>query len=88
MHQYLSDNGQESNFDYFLIGHIHEAADFGEVMSNGAFPGGSEYSLKNLKRGGDPVQRCFSIHPNFGVTWSRKILLDNPKEQHKIKYYK
>jgi len=88
LHQYLDEMGRESNFDYFLIGHIHEAADFGEVITNGAFPGGSEYSLKALKRGGAPIQRCFSIHPDYGVTWSRKILLDDPKVKPKIKYFR
>ena len=87
LHQYLTEKGVEANFDYFRIGHIHEASDFSEVMTNGAFPGGSEYSLKKLKRGGAAVQRCFSIHPDFGVTWKRNLILDNPKNKPTIKYY-
>jgi len=88
LHEYYNERAEEVNFDYFLMGHIHEAVDFSNVIVNGAFPGGGEYSLKQLKRGGKAVQRCFSLHPTFGVTWSRKIVLDNPKHKSIIKYYK
>ena len=86
-HQYLDEKGRPADFDYFLIGHIHQHSKFNDIISNGAFVGGSEYSLKRLKIGNPASQFCFSIHPDFGITWQRELVLDDPQRKPKVKYY-
>ena len=68
------------NFDYYVLGHHHTKAEFGNIIMNGCWPGGSEFSLKRMQVGGVPTQKLFSVHKDFGVTWSRNIQLVNPKE--------
>lgn len=85
--QYLDDTGREANFDLFVVGHKHTPADLGDLIMNGAWVGGDEFALKNLKRGHAASQQLFSIHPNFGKTWLRTILLGDPSKKPIIKYY-
>lgn len=75
-------------FDYYVVGHHHQDAKFGNIIMNGCWPGGSELSLKVMEVGGLPSQKLFSFHPNFGITWSRDVLLVDPKKLKKIKIYK
>lgn len=68
------------NVDYVLAGHFHRAVDLGNILLNGSFPGGTEFSLKQLQVADAPMQKMFSIHPTFGVTWQRNILLEPPNQ--------
>ena len=88
LRQYLDGKGRQVDFDYFMVGHIHTPSEFQGVITNGAFPGGDEYSLKRLKVGEPASQKIFSIHPTFKKTWSRDILLKNPRIQPKVKFYR
>lgn len=87
MRQYLDEKGRQVDFDYFLTAHIHQTSEFNDILTNGAFPGGSEYSLKRLKLGGQPKQKLFSIHPTFKITWKRDILLRDPTKKQRVKFY-
>jgi hypothetical protein len=87
LRQYLDEKGRQVDFDYFLVGHIHTPSEFQGVLTNGAFPGGDEYSLKRLKLGELPSQTMFSIHPKFKKTWTRHIALKDPNKQPKVRFY-
>ncbi len=66
-------------FDYFTIAHHHTKAEFGNIIMNGAWPPGSEFSLKRLQRGGVPIQKMYAVHPKYGITWRRDVQLQEPK---------
>ena len=87
LRQYLDEKGRKVDFDYFIVGHIHTPAEFQGVITNGAFPGGDEYSLKKLKAGEPASQKMFSIHPTFKKTWSRDLILKHPGKQLPVKFY-
>jgi len=87
LRQYLDEKGRHVDFDYFLVGHIHQPCEFQGIIANGSFPGGDEYSLKRLKMGELPSQTMFSIHPKFKKTWVRQIALKDPSKQPKVKFY-
>jgi len=52
---------------------------YSEAIINGAFPGGSEYSLRKHYEASDPSQLFFGIHPRRGMTWRYKIKLTEEK---------
>jgi len=85
-------NDAGANFRYYCAAHFHQTAkiDDGRILLNGAWPGGSEFSLKSLKTASEPSQAMFAIHPKYGVTWERTVLLDEPREKNevKVKVYK
>lgn len=85
--QYLDEACKRADFDYFIIGHIHIPSEFGYIISNGSFVGGSEFSLKNLKQGNPASQVIFGVHPQFGITWKRTLVLEDPKERPTITCY-
>jgi len=66
-------------FNYYVIGHHHTSAEFGNVIMNGNWVGGSEFSLRVIQAGGLPSQKLFSVHRAFGITWSRDVLLVDPR---------
>jgi hypothetical protein len=71
------------SYDYFVCGHHHNAASIdrpvGEKIVNGAWPGGSMFSLKRLNVSSVPNQLFFGVHPNKGITWRYKLsLLSSP----------
>jgi len=78
----------DADFDYILAGHFHRPADIGKILLNGAWPGGTEYSIKQLQTAVAPVQKLFSIHPTFGITWERNIQLQDPAKRTQIKVFK
>jgi len=62
-----------------IIGHHHRGCQFdiafGETMINGAFPGGSNLSVRAMQEAGIPKQKFFGIHPKQGKTWLYDIKL-------------
>lgn len=74
-------------FQYFVIGHHHTPAEFGNVIMNGNWVGGSEFSLKVIQAGGLPSQKLFSVHRAFGITWSRDVKLVDPRTLKPTKIY-
>lgn len=78
----------DADFDYILSGHFHRPANIGKILLNGAWPGGTEYSIKQLQSAVAPVQKLFSIHPTFGITWERNIQLQDPAKRAQIKIFK
>jgi len=69
--------------DYVVLGHHHRNCSFdvaySEAIINGAFPGGSEYSLRKQYEASEPSQLFFGIHPRKGITWRYKIKLADEK---------
>jgi len=79
--------GEPPDFDAMITGHFHELAYFGGIYMNGTFVGGSEYSLKDLQVGGPPYQLMLGVHDSIGVTWSRKLVLADPKDKPLVPVY-
>jgi hypothetical protein len=79
--------GEPPDFDALITGHFHELAYFGGIHMNGTWVGGSEYSLKDLQVGGPPHQLMLGVHDTIGVSWTRKLLLANPKSKPRLKVY-
>ncbi|MDD4980272.1 MAG: metallophosphoesterase [Candidatus Omnitrophica bacterium] len=73
-----------AQFDYFIAAHHHQQAEFDNIIFNGSWVGGSEFSIKKLAKSGLPSQTLFSIHPTFGITWRRNVVLVDPKEIKKV----
>lgn len=67
--------------DYALLAHFHQQANWEapdiEMFANGAMPGLSRYSAKDLKIIGVPKQNLLFVHPRYGVGLRCPILLDN-----------
>ena len=74
-------------FNYYVIGHHHTPAEFSNVIMNGNWVGGSELSLKVMQVGGLPSQKLFSVHPDYGITWHRDILLVDPRKLKPTRIY-
>lgn len=79
----LHAHGQD--YHYMIGGHFHNFADVetpvGEWIINGAWPGASYHSLRNLAVGSRPSQTMFGVHPKHGITWRYKIdLLDGERQ--------
>lgn len=66
-------------FDLYLTAHFHTPQDIltqtGRIIMNGAWDGGDDYSINQLKAASDPVQWAFGIHPTKGMTWQARINL-------------
>lgn len=71
----LHAHGQD--YHYMVGGHFHTFADVetpvGEWIINGAWPGASYHSLRNMAVGSRPSQIMFGVHPKHGITWRYKI---------------
>lgn len=67
--------------DYALLAHFHQKANWEapdiEIFVNGAMPGLSRYSTKQLKTMNTPKQNMFFVHPRYGVGLRCPILLDD-----------
>lgn len=66
-------------FHYLVLAHHHQRAIFSNVIMNGCWPGGSEFSLKRLQLGGPPEQLLFAVHRKWGITWYRPLKLRPPQ---------
>lgn len=66
-------------FDLHLVAHFHTPQDVtfqtGREIMNGAWDGGDDYSVNQIKAASDPVQWAFGVHPRKGITWQSRILL-------------
>ena len=80
-------DGEPPDFDALITGHFHELAYFGGIHMNGTFVGGSEYSLKDLQVGGPPYQLMLGVHDTIGVSWSRKLVLADPRNKPEVPVY-
>lgn len=72
---------QRKSFDTVCLGHFHqtgllERVDC-DIVLNGSYVGGNEYSYGALFTGSKPRQVMFGIHPERGRTWSYAIDLSN-----------
>jgi transposase-like protein len=67
------------SYEYFVCGHHHNRAEFdrpkGEKIVNGAWPGGSIFSLKKLNTASEPSQLFFGVHERKKITWRYKLLM-------------
>ena len=80
-------DGEPPDLDAIICGHHHELAFFGGIYMNGTFVGGSEYSLKDLQVGGPPHQLMLGVHDTYGVSWSRKLFLADPRNKPEVPIY-
>jgi hypothetical protein len=66
-------------FDLYLTAHFHTPQDIttqaGRIVMNGAWDGGDDYSINQLKAASEPIQWAFGIHPVKGMTWQQRIWL-------------
>lgn len=66
--------------DYVIFGHHHQSANipvgFTRVLFNGAYPGGSEFSVGKLHSASYPMQKFFYVHKRIGITSESDINLD------------
>lgn len=72
-------------FDLYLTAHFHTPQDLttqaGRILMNGAWDGGDDYSINQLKAASEPVQWAFGIHPTKGMTWQQRIWLASSARQ-------
>lgn len=68
-------DGPPEDFDYMILGHHSEAAQFQGVISAGSWPGGTEFSLKRMQMAAIPSAPFFGVHKSHGVTWRRDLQL-------------
>lgn len=66
---------EHGDFDYLTVGHHSVLAQFNGIYMNGSWPGGTEFSLKRLQLGDVPGQKLMGVHPRWGVSWTRDLLL-------------
>ena len=78
---------QPERVDYYVVGDKHTAGDViaSNLIMNGCWPGGSEFSLKNLQVGGAPVQLFFGVDTTYGKTWTRAMYLEKPIRKSRIR---
>jgi len=66
-------------FYLYLTAHFHTPQDIltqtGRIIMNGAWDGGDDYSINQLKAASEPVQWAFGVHPTKGMTWQARINL-------------
>jgi hypothetical protein len=60
------------SLDYAVYAHHHQAASipvgFIGVLFNGAYPGGSDFSVSKLHSASYPMQKYFYVHAEKGIT--------------------
>lgn len=66
---------QQKGFDYIVLGHHSEPAQFKNVIMAGSWPGGTEFSIKRLQLLDVPSTPLFGVTRQFGKTWRRDIQL-------------
>lgn len=77
---YAKDTGlHQQLFDLYLVAHFHTPQDIqtqtGRILMNGAWDGGDDYTVNQLKAASEPVQWAFGVHPTQGMTWQQRIWL-------------
>jgi hypothetical protein len=66
---------REKGFDWVVLGHHSEPAQFKNVIMAGSWPGGTEFSIKRLQLLDVPSAPLFGVDRNHGKTWRRDIQL-------------
>ena len=84
---FASATGERADFDYLLVGHHHEMADFGNILMNGSWVGGSEFSVKQLQCGGLPYQTLIGVHERQGIAWRRALVLEDRRNLPELTVY-
>lgn len=73
-------------FDLMVAGHYHDAAQIPNSILNGAFVGGSEYSIGNVRRLSRPLQKFFGVSKNYLHTFMYDVFLDKAPSSHDYIY--
>lgn len=76
------ENVTEEDFDFVVMGHHSVAANLMGILMNGSWPGGTEFSIRELSMADIPSQKFFGVHKNYGVTWVRDIQLKPIRPPH------
>jgi hypothetical protein len=67
--------------DHMLVAHFHTALELEHGTSNGCLCGPNEYSTIELRARPKPAtQNFFQVHPDRGITLTRKIQVGHPSE--------
>ena len=78
------------HFDYMILGHFHTCvqmdAPSGEIIVNGSFVGGDEYSIGRLGRAMEPSQIIFGVDAFGKITWRHPIRLGDISMIEEIRY--
>jgi len=63
------------DFEFIILGHHSQAAQFQNVIAAGSWPGGTEFSLKRMQAADIPSAPFFGVAYRHGVTWRRDVQL-------------
>lgn len=74
-------DGPPEDFDYMVLGHHSQAAQFQNVISAGSWPGGTEFSIKRLQMSDIPSVPFFGVHRAHGVSWRRDVQLKTLRDR-------
>jgi len=71
---------EQMSFDYLLVGHFHQCGQIdtprGEMLINGSFVGGSEYTIGELGRATRPTQLLFGVNREGLISFRFPLRLD------------
>lgn len=70
-------------FDVMIHGHWHFYRNIGDIISNGAGKGFDDYALKNSFQYQAPIQALWVTHPDYGITVSWPIYLQEKNERYR-----
>lgn len=74
-------SSHDRKFDYIELGHFHSTGLLdrvvGEILINGSFKGGDEYSIGKMFTMSQPKQTIFGVHKKQGKTWSYNLKCDS-----------
>ena len=79
-HQKIRQTYQQQNqrLDFIFNGHYHTACEVPGGLANGTLAGYNEYARKIRAMPDSPSQWLFAMHPEWGMTWRRKIYVESP----------
>ena len=69
---------------YVAMGHFHNMSTLQSVVGrkiiNGNFCGSTEFSIKKMQGGSEPVQLLHGLHPDKGISWEFQINLQRAEK--------
>lgn len=68
-------------FDTLVMGHWHSYLSLPGILVNGSLCGYNEYARLQLRAAyQEPVQALWWTHPEWGINWQTRIMLDRPPQ--------
>lgn len=69
---------QNQQLDFIFNGHYHTPCEVTGGLANGTLAGYNEFARKIRAVPEAPSQWLFAMHPEWGMTWRRKIYVESP----------